>query len=234
MIHLVHAEYHEAISIINYITEEGKLETFDQNQYIYQAEDIANAIYVIKSGNVVIHRVLEDGKEFSLKLLGPRNIFGATTLFCGHKKHSLFAKAKSKVSVYKLDIEQFENAILNDEVLNYEWLLWIQNENEKHEYKLRDLYTLGKKGAVYSTLIRLSNTYGVPTDDGIQLNIDMTNNELANFGGTTREGVNRIISELKSKEIISTKGKRITIKDIDYLKTQINCENCPINICKME
>lgn len=150
------------------------------------------------------------------------------------KKHSLFAKTKTKVSVYKLDIEQFENAILNDEVLNYEWLLWIQNENAKQEYKLRDLYTLGKKGAVYSTLIRLSNTYGITTDDGIQLNIDMTNNELATFGGTTREGVNRIISELKVKNIITTQGKRITIKHIDYLKDQINCENCPINICKIE
>lgn len=231
---MVHTEYHEAMSIINYITEEGKLETYDQNQYIYQAEDPANAVYVIKSGNVVIHRVLEDGKEFSMKLLGPRNIFGSTTLFCGLKKHSLFAKTKTKVSVYKLDIEQFENAILNDEVLNYEWLLWIQNENAKQEYKLRDLYTLGKKGAVYSTLIRLSNTYGITTDDGIQLNIDMTNNELATFGGTTREGVNRIISELKVKNIITTQGKRITIKNIDYLKDQINCENCPINICKIE
>ncbi|MCU7556414.1 Crp/Fnr family transcriptional regulator [Macrococcus capreoli] len=231
---MVQAEYHEASSIINYITEEGKLETFDQHQYIYQAEDLANAIYIIKSGNVVIHRVLEDGKEFSLKLLGPRNIFGATTLFCGTRKHSLFAKAKTKVSVYKLDIEQFENAILNDDVLNYEWLLWIQNENEKQEYKLRDLYTIGKKGAVYSTLIRLSNSYGVKTEDGIQLTIDMTNNELANFGGTTREGVNRIISELKANDIIATKGKRITIKDIDYLKQQINCDSCPVNICKIE
>jgi len=62
----------------------------------------------------------------------------------------------------------------------------------------------------------------------------MTNNELATFGGTTREGVNRIISELKSKNIITTQGKRITIKHIDYLKDQINCENCPINICKIE
>lgn len=231
---LVQAEYHEPISIINFITEEGKLETFDQNQYIFQAEDYAKAIYVIQSGNVVIHRVLEDGKEFSLKLLGPRNIFGALTLFCGTKKHTLFAKTKNKVSVYKMDIEVFENAIMNDNVLNYEWLLFIQNENEKHEYKLRDLYTLGKKGAIYSTLVRLSNTYGVQTDEGILLNIDMTNNELANFGGTTREGVNRIISELKSKDVISAKGKRIIIKDLNYLKTQINCENCPIHICKME
>lgn len=74
---------------------------------------------------------------------------------------------------------------------------------------------------MYSTLIRLSNTYGTSTEDGIQLNIDMTNNELANFGGTTREGVNRIISDLKSKNIIATQGKRITIKILTILKIRL-------------
>lgn len=83
-------------------------------------------------------------------------------------------------------------------------------------------------------MIRLTNTYGVETEEGIRLNIDLTNNELANFGGTTREGVNRIISELKQKNVIETNGKKITIKNIDYLKDEINCENCPINICRIE
>ncbi|WP_243710156.1 Crp/Fnr family transcriptional regulator [Macrococcoides caseolyticum] len=231
---MVQSAFHEATSIVNYIMEEGKIETFDANQYIFQAEDPIDSIYVIKSGNVVIHRVLEDGKEFNLKLLGRRNLFGVNTLFCGNKKHALFAKTKTKTTVYKMDLATFESAILNDEVLNYEWLLFIQNENEKQEYKLRDLYTLGKKGAVYSTLIRLTNTYGVETEEGTKLNIDLTNNELANFGGTTREGVNRIISELKQNDIIETNGKKIIIKDLDYLKDEINCENCPVNICRIE
>lgn len=142
---MVQSAFHEATSIVNFIMEEGKIETFDANQYIFQAEDPIDSIYVIGSGNVVIHRVLEDGKEFNLKLLGHRNIFGVNTLFCGTKHHALFAKTKSRTTVYKLDIATFESAILNDEVLSYEWLLFIQNENEKQEYKLRDLYTLGKK-----------------------------------------------------------------------------------------
>lgn len=231
---LMQVDFREATSIINFIKEEGKIETYDHHQFIYQAEDPSDTIYLIQEGNVLINRVLEDGKEFSLKMLGPRSIFGTTTLFCGAKKHSLFARTKTKTTVYKMPVVQFENAILNDEVLKYEWLLFIQNENAKQEYRFRDLFTLGKKGALYSTLIRLSNTYGTYTDEGMLLNVDLTNNELANFCSTTRESVNRMISELKSKNVIKTEGKRITILDMQYLKDEINCENCPINICRIE
>lgn len=231
---MVQTNFHEAVSVVNFILQHGKEEVYRHNQYIYQAEDAADYIYVVKSGIVVINRVLEDGKELSMKMLGRRSIFGATTLFCGAKKHSLFAKVKSDAKVQKLDLMTFENAILSDDVLKYEWMLWLQNENNKHEYKMRDLFTIGKKGALYSTLIRMSNSYGVRTNDGIILNIELTNNDLANLCGTTREGVNRVISELKQQEIISVKGKIIKIKDIDFLKEAIRCENCPSHICRIE
>ncbi len=35
---MVQSAFHEATSIVNYIMEEGKIETFDANQYIFQAE----------------------------------------------------------------------------------------------------------------------------------------------------------------------------------------------------
>lgn len=231
---MMQTQFDEAVNVVNFILEHGKEETYRHNQYIYQAEDPADYVYVVVSGIVLINRMLEDGKELSMKMLNHRSIFGATTLFCGPKKHSLFAKVKSSAKVVKLDLPTFENALLSDEVLKYEWMLWLQNENNKYEYKLRDLFTLGKKGALYSTLIRLSNTYGETTDEGILLNIELTNNDLANLCGTTREGVNRVISELKKNNIISVQGKMITIRDLQFLKTEINCENCPIHICRIE
>lgn len=83
-------------------------------------------------------------------------------------------------------------------------------------------------------MIRLSNTYGVKQEEGILLNVEMTNNDLANLCGTTREGVNRVISQLKTDDIISVKGKYIMLKNIQYLKDEISCESCPINICRIE
>jgi CRP-like cAMP-binding protein len=93
----------------------------------------------------------------------------------------------------------------------------------------------GKKGALYSTLIRISNSYGVKVDQGILLNIHLTNQELAKFCASTRESVNRMLSELKKKRIIDySADEKIIILDLAYLREEIGCENCPIDICNIE
>ncbi|MBW0764846.1 Crp/Fnr family transcriptional regulator [Mammaliicoccus fleurettii] len=226
--------YTEAASVIEYIKTHGQKLHFHTHHYIYHTEDLCNHIYVISEGKVITHRVMEDGKEFNTKLLGRHSIFGSTTLFCGRKKHTLSARVKEEAIVYSIPKIQFEEAILNDEVLKYEWLLWVQNENEKNEYLIRDVYTLGKTGAFYSILIKLSNTYGIQVGDSILINVDLTNYELANFCNVTRESVNRMLSYLKKENIVSVNHKRITIHDLEYLKKSINCENCPLSICRIE
>ena len=55
------------------------------------------------------------------------------------------------------------------------------------------------KGALYSTLIRMTNSYGVLKENGILIDLPLTNQELANFCATSRESVNRMLNELKSK-----------------------------------
>ena len=73
--------------------------------------------------------------------------------------------------------------------------------NLKNETRFRDLLLHGKKGALLSTLIRLTNTYGVKQKDGsILIDCALTNQELANFCATSREVVNRILNDLKKKE----------------------------------
>lgn len=226
--------YTEAASVIEYIKKHGQKLHFHTHHYIYHTEDLCNHIYVISEGKVITHRVMEDGKEFNTKLLGRHSIFGSTTLFCGRKTHTLSARVKEEAIVYSIPKIQFEEAILNDEVLKYEWLLWVQNENEKNEYLIRDVYTLGKTGAFYSILIKLSNTYGIQVGNSILINVELTNHELANFCNVTRESVNRMLSYLKKENIVSVNQKKITIHDLDYLKKSINCENCPLSICRIE
>nr|WP_263313853.1 Crp/Fnr family transcriptional regulator [Mammaliicoccus sp. Marseille-Q6498] len=226
--------YTEATSVIEYIINHGQRLHFNAHHYIYLSGDLCNHIYVITDGKVITQRVMEDGKEFNTKLLGHHSIFGSTTLFCGRKTHALSAKVKEDATVYKMPKKQFEEAILTDEVLKYEWILWVQNENEKNEYQIRDIYTLGKTSAFYSILIKLANTYGIHDGDSILINVDLTNHELANFCNVTRESVNRMLSNLKKKNIVSINQKRITIHNLDYLKKSINCENCPQSICRIE
>jgi len=50
----------------------------------------------------------------------------------------------------------------------------------------------------------------------------------------TREVVNRMLSELKKLDIISMIDGKIFIHDIQHLKDEINCEECPIAFCKID
>ncbi|WP_227938208.1 helix-turn-helix domain-containing protein [Alkalihalobacillus deserti] len=49
--------------------------------------------------------------------------------------------------------------------------------------------------------------------------------------GATREGVNRIMSELKKDKIIAYDNNKIVIHDLQYLKNYLKCGDCPVEIC---
>ena len=95
----------------------------------------------------------------------------------------------------------------------------------KQHLKFRDLVLYGKKGALYSTLIRLANSYGMETDEGILISVPLTNQELANYSASARESLNRMLADLRKSGVIAMRGHLILIKDIDYLKEEIHCEN---------
>jgi CRP/FNR family transcriptional regulator len=80
----------------------------------------------------------------------------------------------------------------------------------------------------------MSNSYGVQKGNEILIDLPLTNQELANFCGTSRESTNRILSELKKDNIISVKKGKISILDLQYLKNEIDCENCSAVYCSIE
>jgi len=49
----------------------------------------------------------------------------------------------------------------------------------------------------------------------------LTNQDVANMVGTTRETINRIFNQLKKEGLIETSRKRIYIPNVDALKEHI-------------
>lgn len=76
-----------------------------------------------------------------------------------------------------------------------------------------------KAGAVCSWLYRLASLLGIQTQKGIFIDLQVTNEDIANYCGiTTRNSVNQVIRGLKEKHIIQVKNNRIIVLDMDYLK----------------
>lgn len=219
--------------VIDYIKKNGTHIQVKKDEYIYHSGDKTDSIYLLESGEVFVFRVQDEGAELVTHFLNENSIFGAVTLFYGPKYYNTFAQAKIACDLYRIDKTLFENMIYQHPEFTKEWMTWVDIERSRHSTKLRDLFMFGKKGALASVLIRLSNSFGVKVKAGILIDTKLTNQELAMLIGTSREVVNRHLKILKNDGVITIDQKKITITNLSQLKSINNCENCDINICQI-
>lgn len=206
----------------------------NKGQYLFQEGQDAEELYLIISGKVQISKISSDGRELVLRICSENDICGELTLFTSSPKYLLSALMleDGEIAIIKKDV--LESNFFHNSALAYEFMKWMSDHFRKTQTKFRDLVLNGKKGALYSTLIRMTNSYGIQKKDGILIDLPLTNQQLGDFCGTSRESTNRFLNDLKREGIISvTKGK-ITVHNIQYLRDEIGCENCPVVFCSIE
>jgi CRP-like cAMP-binding protein len=205
-----------------------------RDTFLFREGMEAEELYIVMSGKVQISKITTDGRELSLRICGENDICGELTLFTDNPKYLLSAKVLEEGEIVAIKKDVLESEIFQNPTLAFEFMKWMSDHFRKTQTKFRDLVLNGKKGALISTLIRMTNSYGVEKKDGILIDLPLTNQDLANFCGTSRESTNRILNDLKKDEIISIKKGKITIHDLQFLKDEIGCENCSAVYCSIE
>ncbi len=222
---------HELRDLLNSISTTRKIY---KGAYLFHEGLEANEIYIVKSGLVQVSKLTADGKELILRICNHDDIVGELSLFSDNAVYLLSGKVLISGEVLVVNKEQLEEVLVSNGNLTFEYMKWTSTQLRKFQSKIRDLLLNGKKGALYSTLIRLANSYGLEGDTGTLINVTLTNQELANFCAASRESVNRMLVELRRLNVISIeKSGKIFIKDLEYLKDEIGCENCPLEICNI-
>lgn len=198
---------------------------------VFHERDLVENIYLVLKGSVAIGRVHLRGKEFILKILNPREIIVEYQLFKTSSRYHYSAKALSDCEMLVIKREQFEEFISNDPYAMTALVSWLSTSYLKAQMKCQDLIMNGKKGGLYSILIRLCNSYGIPTEDGILIDLPLTHQELANLTYGTREVIQRSLKELRDKGVISYDQQRFTVKKLSYLRDEVDCQHCAHEIC---
>ncbi|WP_243385340.1 Crp/Fnr family transcriptional regulator [Bacillus kexueae] len=204
-----------------------------KHEYLFREGAATKELFVIEEGIIQLSKITPDGKELCLKLCQSDEMIGELSIFSEHAIHMYHAKAMTDVSVLVITKETIEQALSHHPPLSVAFMKWMSEHYRKTETKFRDLLLNGKKGALYSTLIRLTNSYGENLDNGILINVQLTNQQLANFCGTARESVNRMLSVLKKNQIISYHQGKLLVHRLDFLKSEINCDECPVEYCRI-
>lgn len=148
---------------------------------MYRDGDYADKVFYIKDGKIQVSKMIRDGRELILRISSAGDIVGEFLLFTTPHKHILNAKALEDCTVSILSNQDLEQRLTIEQNGAIELIQLLNLEYRKTHPMFRDLILHGKKGALYSTLIRLCNSYGFETKEGIFIELPLTTQELAKF-----------------------------------------------------
>jgi CRP/FNR family transcriptional regulator len=81
-----------------------------------------------------------------------------------------------------------------------------------------DLAFLDVAGRLAKRLLDLASAHGVQRGGGVLIDLSVTQEDLANMIGVTRESVNRNLSDFRNLGLISNQGRKIIIRDAAGLR----------------
>ena len=197
-----------------------KRRTFRSGEVIFHRDDPGQVLYMIKEGKVKICIISPDGQEVSLTVFGKGEVFGEFAILDGLPR-STDAVALEKVECYTLQRSDFLNAILKNPKIAILVLEALSKRLRTTNQMVEDLIFLDVYGRVAKKLLELADTHGVKTEEGVLIDVRLTQQELASMVGASRESVNKVLGYFTDKDFISTDKHRVTIHNTNDLKRRI-------------
>ncbi|WP_256704353.1 Crp/Fnr family transcriptional regulator [Paenibacillus sp. FSL R5-0766] len=197
--------------------------------------DEAGYLYYIRSGRVKMTKSTEDGKEIILSIQQSGDLIGEFGGI-GGMNHSYSAEMAEKGELAIISLSDLESILSKHGDLALKFLQWMALSQRITQSRFRDLLLYGKAGALASTLIRASNSYGRVTPDGIVLDMKLNHTDLAEMIGATRESVTRMLGAWKEQGTLDMMDGKLMIRDLAALRCMCGCPtfpSCPVELCRL-
>ncbi|WP_051620531.1 Crp/Fnr family transcriptional regulator [Paenibacillus sp. UNC451MF] len=221
------------LSAANFSILEQKMifENKNLGTHLFWESEAASSCFYIKQGLVKVYKITEDGQELILHLLQAGDFY--MEIGGSEARFNCSAVVMENSVVGCISTSSLEDLVSSSGSFAVEFMKWMGLLHRTTQSKFRDLMLYGKNGALASTLIRMSNSYGEPCEQGIRIQLKMTKTEIANLMGTTREGVSRMLSAYQEQGAIAYLDGHLVIRDLAYLRSIVQCPDCPPDICRM-
>lgn len=187
-----------------------------KSREIFHEGDRGDSLYVITSGKVKLGRTSADGRESLLSVLGPGEMFGELSLFDpGPRLTSATAvNATDLIALHNKDLRTF---IAGHPEVAMQMLAGLARRLRRTNEGLSDLVFTDVPGRVAKALLDLSGRFGQPSSGGVRVAHDLTQEELAQLVGASRETVNKALADFAARGWLTLGAKSVTLVDLDRL-----------------
>ena len=188
-----------------------------RGQILFHEGDPGDRLYVIVEGKIKLGRASGDGRENLLAILGPGEMFGELSLFDPGPRNAAGTAVADTVllGVGSDDLDEWLRG--RPEVARH-LLRALARRLRRTNEALADLVFSDVPGRVAKALLDLSERFGRPTDDGLRVAHDLTQEELAQLVGASRETVNKALADFASRGWLRLEARAVVLLDIDRLR----------------
>src|SRR6478736_943968 len=166
-----------------------------RGEVLFHEGEPGDRLYVIRSGKIKLGRRSSDGRE---NLLAVPGLADAVVLELGH--HDLIPWLEQNPTVAKHLLGALGRRL--------------RRTNDA----LADLVFSDVPGRVAKALLDLSHRFGQQTDEGVRVAHDLTQEELAQLVGASRETVNKALADFAARGWVRREGRAVVLLDVDRLE----------------
>jgi CRP/FNR family transcriptional regulator, cyclic AMP receptor protein len=179
---------------------------FPKNAVVLTEGEMGDSLYMIQSGKVKVFIGDEEGREIILKILGPGAFFGEMSMIDKQPRSASVTTIEPSTFLV-LAHAGFERCVEQAPRIAKLVMECLAQRVREADRKIGTLALMDVYGRVASTLLELS----VYNNGKLVVGEKLSQQELANMVGASREMVNRILKDLSDRGFISIESKAITI-----------------------
>ena len=180
-------------------------------------EDSDERLYIVKRGRLRLYRLTPDGKQLTLDILDKGRVFGRMS-WLGQEVTEVYAEAVEDALVcsftpgeLKRLVDRFPAVGLN--IIRYLSERLAVSEREREIMAFRTV-----EQRLAARLLDLAERFGVETDAGVEIDARLTQQELADMIGTSRETLAVTVSSLRDRSVLEMRQQHVVITNLEALQ----------------
>lgn len=185
---------------------------------LFESGDESNEFFVILKGKIKLVSSTSDGRENLVAVIGSKEFLGEVALF-DPRPVTVSAIALTSIRYCTIKYRDLRKVLDKYPRVAQNMLRILANRLRKTDESLSDFVFYDVPGRVAKSLLHLAESFGEPMPDkGIFVPHDLTQEELSQLIGASRETVNRALAEFASRGWVKLGIKSVTILDEEKLR----------------
>lgn len=194
----------------------GRARRHLRGEVLLREGDAATSVLLIVSGLVKLTKTAASGRQAMLELRGPGDPVGELGAI-DKQPRSANVVAVGDVEVVVLPADRFDALVQTRSALAHRLLVTVVGRLREASARQLELGTVDVVARVCRRLAELA-ALGTSVDGGTLVRAELSQQDLADWAGISRDGVVRALHELRTRGWLETGRRRLMIRDLDAIR----------------